>query len=81
MKANYAKEALVTPSSGVAEEMKKEREAGVGFAVKTSLVRKLLEPPKGINNRLMTMRLPLSYDKKHIIIISCYAPTMTNTEK
>ena len=28
----------------------------------------------------MTMRLPLSYGKKHITIISCYAPTVTNTE-
>ena len=57
------------------------RGAGVGFAVKTSLIGKLLEPPKGINDRLMTMRLPLYYGKKHIKIISCYAPTMTNTEE
>ena len=55
------------------------REASVGFAVKTRLIGKLLEPPKGINDRLKTMRLPLSYGKKHITIISCYAPTMTNT--
>ena len=27
------------------------------------------------------MRLPLSYGKKYITFISCYAPTMTNTEE
>jgi hypothetical protein len=78
MKANYAKEALAIHSSGAAEEMK-NREAGVGFAVKISLIGKLLEPSKGINDRLIKIRL--SYFKKHITIISCYAPTMTNTEE
>ena len=37
------------------------REAGVGFAVKTALVGKLAEPPNGVNDRLMTMKLPLSF--------------------
>ena len=36
------------------------REAGVGFAIKTELVGKLSRLPKGINDRLMTLRLPLS---------------------
>ena len=35
------------------------REAGVGFAIRTSLVRHLESLPKGINDRLMMLRLPL----------------------
>ena len=35
------------------------REAGVGFAIKSHLVSKLSGLPKGINNHLMTLRLPL----------------------
>ena len=56
-----------------------KREAGVGFAIKTKLLSKLDEPPKGINERLMTVRLPL-LKKRFVTIISAYAPTMTNTE-
>ena len=44
--------------SGRKEE--ERREAGVGFAIKSSLVNKLDSPPKGINDRLMTVRLPLT---------------------
>ena len=54
------------------------REAGFGLAVKTTLVGKLAGPPKGVNDRLMTMRLPLSHGQKYISIVSAYAPTMTN---
>ena len=36
------------------------REAGVGFAIKSHLVSKLSELPKGINDRLMMLRFPLS---------------------
>ena len=36
------------------------RETGVGFAIKSDLVRKLTGLPNGINDRLMTLRLPLS---------------------
>ena len=39
------------------------REAGVGFAIKTKLVGKLVGVPKGVNDRLMTMRLPLTGGK------------------
>ena len=39
------------------------REAGVGFAIKTELVGQLSGLPKGINDRLMTLRLPLSGNK------------------
>ena len=56
------------------------REAGVGFAIKTELVDKLSGLPKGINDRLMTLRLPLS-GNKHATIVSAYAPTMTNPDE
>ena len=56
------------------------REAGVGFAIKSHLVSKLSGLPKGINDRLMTLRLPLS-GKRHATIVSAYAPTMTNPDE
>ena len=57
----------------------KRRQAGVGFAIKTDLVGKLSRLSKGINDRLMTLRHPLS-GNKHATIISAYAPTMTNPD-
>ena len=60
---------------------KNERcEARVGFAIKSHLVSKLSGLPKGINDRLMTLRLPLS-GKKHATIVRAYAPTMTNPDE
>ena len=56
------------------------REAGAGFAIKSELVGKLSGLPKGINDRLMTLRLPLS-GNKHATIVSAYAPTMTNPDE
>ena len=56
------------------------REAGVGFAIKSHLISKLSGLPKGINDRLMTLRLPLS-GKRHATIISAYAPKMTNPDE
>ena len=53
------------------------REAGVGFAIKSHRVSKLSGLSEGINDRLMTLRLPLS-GKRHATIVSAYAPTMTN---
>ena len=66
----------------IAALSKKEerREAGVGFAIKSHLVSKLSGLPKGINDRLMTLRLPLS-GKRHATIVSAYAPTMTNPDE
>ena len=55
------------------------REAGVGFAIKTELD-KLSGLPKGINDRLMILRLPLA-GNKHATILSVYAPTTTNPDE
>ena len=57
---------------------KGRREAGVGFVIKSHLS-KLSGLPKGINDRLMTLRLPLS-GKRHATIECAIAPTMTNPE-
>ena len=56
-------------------------EAGVGFAVKSTLVGKLAGPPKGVNDCLMTMRLPFANGQKFFTIASSYAPTMTNPDE
>ncbi|XP_068713001.1 uncharacterized protein [Montipora foliosa] len=58
---------------------KSERKAGVGFAVGKSLVSQLESQPKGINDRIMTRRLPLQYNT-NATLISAYAPTMTNPD-
>ena len=56
------------------------REAGVGFAVKSKLVPKLTSLPKGRNDRLMTLQIPLCQGKC-ATVISAYAPTMTNPDE
>ena len=56
------------------------REAGVGFAVRSAIVPKLDALPKGISDRLMTLRLPLTRGN-HLTLISAYAPTMTYSDE
>jgi len=56
------------------------RESGVGFAMKTKLIRNFSNLPKGTNDRLMTMQIPIGKDK-HVTLISAYAPTMTNPDE
>ena len=55
-------------------------DAREGFSVRSSLVSKLTEFLKGINDRLMTFRLPIR-GKRFTTFISAYAPTMTNQEE
>ena len=64
--------------SGRKEE--ERREAGVGFAIKSHLVSKLSGLLKGINDNLITLRLPSS-GKRHATIVSAYAPTMANPDE
>ena len=61
--------------SGLPED--EDRVAGVGFAIKRSIADNLEVLPEAINERLMILHLPLSKDKR-MLIISAYAPTMTN---
>lgn len=56
------------------------REAGVGIAIKSNLVNKLAALHRGINDHLMTARLPLP-KKKYITLISADATTMTNPDE
>ncbi|XP_072178194.1 craniofacial development protein 2-like [Diadema setosum] len=58
--------------------LNERREAGVGFAIRTTLVKNLGSLPRGISDRLMVMRIPL-HGKTHLSLISVYAPTMTYT--
>ena len=57
-----------------------QREAQVECAIKSHLVIKFSGLPKCINNRLMTLGLPLS-SKRQATIFSAYALTMTNPDK
>ena len=56
------------------------RESGVGFAIKSQIVQKLANLPKGISDQLMTLQYPLGHNKC-ATVISAYAPTMTNPEE
>ena len=64
--------------SGKAPQEK--REAGVGFAIKTSLVPKLKGEPRALNDRLMTVELPLT-NNRSVTLISVYAPTMQYSDE
>jgi exonuclease III len=57
-----------------------KREAGVGFALRKDIAATLVEEPTPVNERIMTMRLPLQR-KMCATFISVYAPTMTNSEE
>nr|VZI45088.1 unnamed protein product [Spirometra erinaceieuropaei] len=55
------------------------RDAGVAFAIQNDIVGRLPCLPQGINDRLMSLCLPL-WGGKFATIISAYAPTMTNPD-
>ena len=56
-----------------------KREGGVGFAIKSDLV-KHLEHPIGVSDRIMTVRLPLPHNR-YMTIVSVYAPTLASSEE
>nr|VZI12691.1 unnamed protein product [Spirometra erinaceieuropaei] len=55
------------------------RDAGVAFAIWNDIVGRLPRLPQGINDRLMSLRLPL-WGGKFATIISAYAPMTTNPD-
>nr|VZI14470.1 unnamed protein product [Spirometra erinaceieuropaei] len=57
-----------------------QRDAGVAFAIRNDIVGRLSCMPQGINDRLMSLRLPLRRGGQFATIISAYAPTMTNPD-
>ena len=54
-----------------------KREAGVGFAIKNTLLSRL-ERPTAVNERIMRLRVPLVGDR-FLTIISVYAPTLVSS--
>ncbi|BHF72040.1 hypothetical protein SprV_0401510300 [Sparganum proliferum] len=54
------------------------RDAGVAFAIRNDIVGRLPCLPQGINDRLMSLRLPLRRGGKFATIIIAYAPPMTS---
>nr|VZI48618.1 unnamed protein product [Spirometra erinaceieuropaei] len=56
------------------------RDAGVAFAIRTDIVGRLPCLPQGINDRLMSLRLPLRRGGKFTTIISAYAPPMSSPD-
>ncbi|BHF80083.1 hypothetical protein SprV_0702320700 [Sparganum proliferum] len=56
------------------------RDAGVAFAIGNDIVGRLPCLPQGINDRLMSPRLPLRRGGKFATIISAYAPPMTSSD-
>ena len=62
------------------KEKDERREAGVGFAIKSTLVNKLEEHPIGLSERLMTLRVNLG-KARFVTILSAYAPTLTSSEE
>ncbi|CAH1259012.1 PKD1L3 [Branchiostoma lanceolatum] len=52
---------------------------GVGFAVRSELLRTATEDPQGISERIITWRIP-QQNKRHLSIISIYAPTLAASD-
>lgn len=52
-------------------------EAGVALAVSNHLIPKLIQDPKPVNDRIMTLRLPLT-NNRNCTLIATYTPTMMN---
>ena len=55
------------------------RDHGVALAIKTDIYNNLPQKPAPLNERIITLRIPLR-KRKYITIISAYAPTMTCSE-
>ena len=56
------------------------RRAGVAFAIRNQLGSRLEEHPRGISERIMTLRIRVAQNR-YITLINVYAPTMTYPEE
>ncbi|VDL95394.1 unnamed protein product [Schistocephalus solidus] len=56
-----------------------QRDAGVAFAIRNGIVGHLPCPPHGINDRLVSLHLPL-WGGKFATFISAYAPPITSSD-
>ncbi|BHF64709.1 hypothetical protein SprV_0200771500 [Sparganum proliferum] len=79
-KVNWRRWVPTTPSSGAAARRKNDVVAGVSFAIRNDIVERLHCLPQGINDRLMSPRLPLR-GGKFAIIVSLYAPPMSSPDE
>ena len=70
---------LDTHSTGVDEPAVNIAKQDLVFAVKNELTSKLSSIPQGINDHLMTLKLPFSGGRQ-ATIISMYSPAMTNPD-
>lgn len=52
---------------------------GVGFAIRKTILKDIIETPKGHNERLMSIRIPLAKGS-YATIICAYAPTLDSEE-
>ncbi|TWW56350.1 hypothetical protein D4764_08G0003370 [Takifugu flavidus] len=57
-----------------------DRIHGVGFAIRSTLLRLMSDLPTGINERLMKLRFRIS-KSRHATVISAYAPTLTSSDE
>ena len=64
--------------SGLSDD--EHRRAGAGFAIKRSIADKLESLPEALNERLMTLCIPLSKNQR-LVVISAYAPTMNHPQE
>ena len=69
-----------TLSSGVANPKEKEGRLEWALLSKKDIITNMIEMPRPVSDRIMTMRLPLSKDN-FATIIRVYAPTMTNPDE
>lgn len=54
------------------------RQHGIGFAIKTSLLRSMVETPVGISGYLMTWRIPLA-KRRFATLVSAYTSTLDSS--
>ncbi|BHF69085.1 hypothetical protein SprV_0301212600 [Sparganum proliferum] len=68
------------PAGHFIVDLGERRDAGVIFAIRNDMVGRLPCLPQGINDRLMSLHLPLQ-GGKFVIIVSVYAPPMTSPDE